>query len=145
VACRFGETLPVVDNMFVVEPFETGSRHLRTISDWANYKKLHSSLPAVAAASFKARVKSGDIKAVREVWEKKDKTFLAVDFEWSERNHSSVLEWGYAAVRCSNLTVLAIFGVIFRVYANSVSVAGLVAGLLPRIRTTGPCLVLSPL
>jgi hypothetical protein len=100
---RFGETLPQVDNMLIIQPFETSQRHLRTVTDWSTYKKLHSTLPAVALAAFKARVRSGDPKAIRELWAKKDKAFLAIDFEWSERNDNSCLEWGYAAVRCGHL------------------------------------------
>ncbi|KAF8838680.1 hypothetical protein BDN67DRAFT_933350 [Paxillus ammoniavirescens] len=103
IKTRFGETLPQVDNMLIIQPFETSQRHLRTVTDWPTYKKLHSTLPAVALAAFKARVRSGDPKAIRELWAKKDKAFLAIDFEWSERNDNSCLEWGYAAVRCGHL------------------------------------------
>ncbi|KIJ66579.1 hypothetical protein HYDPIDRAFT_38903 [Hydnomerulius pinastri MD-312] len=103
IKTRFGETLPHVDNILKITPFETSQRHLRNVNDWPTYKKLHSTLPAVALAAFKARVRSGDPKAIRELWAKKDKTFLAVDFEWSERNDKSCLEWGYAAVRCGHL------------------------------------------
>lgn len=28
---------------------------------------------------------------------------MAIDFEWNERNEKTVLEWGYAAVRCGHL------------------------------------------
>ncbi|KAH7923789.1 hypothetical protein BV22DRAFT_1035921 [Leucogyrophana mollusca] len=103
IKTRFGETLPTVDNMLKVTPFETSQRHLRNVNDWATYRKMHSTLSAVALAAFKARVRAGEPKAIREVWAKRDKTFLAVDFEWSERNTSSCLEWGYAAVRCGHL------------------------------------------
>ncbi|KAF9218312.1 hypothetical protein BS17DRAFT_106382 [Gyrodon lividus] len=103
IKTRFGETLPQVDNMLVVKPFETSQRHLRNVNDWSTYKKLHSTLPAVALAAFRARVRRGDPKAIRELWAKKDKAFLAIDFEWSERNDKSCLEWGYAAVRCGHL------------------------------------------
>ncbi|KAF9233708.1 hypothetical protein BU15DRAFT_31574, partial [Melanogaster broomeanus] len=103
IKTRFGETLPHVDNILIIKPFETSQRHLRNVNDWPTYKKLHSTLPAVALASFKARVRSGDSKAIRELWAKRDKTFLAIDFEWSERNDRSCLEWGYAALRCGHL------------------------------------------
>ncbi|KZT30967.1 hypothetical protein NEOLEDRAFT_1126655 [Neolentinus lepideus HHB14362 ss-1] len=103
IKTRFGETLPAVDNILKISPFETGQRHLRTVSDWSSYKKVFSTLPAAAQAAYRVRVKSGEPKAIRELWEKKDKTFLAIDFEWSERNTSSCLEWGYAAVRCGHL------------------------------------------
>ena len=42
---------------------------------------------------------------IQQLWNSREKTFLAIDFEWSERNTSSCLEWGYAAVRCSHLDV----------------------------------------
>lgn len=84
-------------------PFETAQRHLRTVSDYALYKKLHSTLPAAVLASLKLRVREGEAKAVHELWQARDKTFLALDFEWSERNNATCLEWGYAAVRCSHL------------------------------------------
>jgi len=105
-ALRFGETLPMVDNVLKIEPFETSQRHLRTISDYATYKKLHATLPAAVLAGLKARIRSGEPRAVRDLWDKRDKAFLAIDFECSERNSSAVLEWGYAAVRCGHLDAL---------------------------------------
>jgi hypothetical protein len=90
-------------NILQVSPFETATRHLRHVSDYASYKKIHSTLPAVILAALKTRIRAGEPKAVRELWEKKDKTYLAVDFEWSERNGNTVLEWGYAAMRCGHL------------------------------------------
>lgn len=103
IKTRFGETLPMMDNMLKVTPFENSQRHLRTISDYATYKKLHQTLPAAVLVALKTRIRSGEPKAIRELWEQKDKTFLAIDFEWSERNTSSCLEWGYATVRCGHL------------------------------------------
>jgi hypothetical protein len=100
---RFGETLPQAPNILQVSPFETASRHLRTVSDYASYKKLHSTLPAAVLSALKLRVCAGEPKAVRELWAARDRTFLAIDFEWSERNEKSCLEWGYAAVRCGHL------------------------------------------
>jgi hypothetical protein len=93
--------------MLKVSPFETAQRHLRNVADWATYKKLYTTLPAVALTAFKTRVRAGEPKAIRELWEKHDKTFLAIDFEWSERNPSTFLEWGYAAVRCGHLEAYA--------------------------------------
>lgn len=93
----------MVDNILRVSPFETSQRHLRTVSDYSLYKKLYSTLPAAVLASSKQRIRDGEPKAIQELWQSRDKTFLAVDFEWSERNTSSCLEWGYAAVRCSHL------------------------------------------
>ena len=93
----------MVDNILRVSPFETAQRHLRTISDYATYRKIHATLPAVALSALKVHVRSGEPKAIRELWAAKDKTFLALDFEWSERNTASCIEWGYAAVRCGHL------------------------------------------
>jgi hypothetical protein len=100
---RFGETLPQAPNILQVTPFETANRHLRHVSDYASYKKLHSTLPAAVLSALKARVRAGQPKAIKDVWDKRDKTFLSIDFEWNERNEKSVLEWGYAAVRCGHL------------------------------------------
>lgn len=100
---RFGETLPPAPNILQVAPFETASRHLRHVADYASYRKLHSTLPAVILSAVKARVRAGEPRAVQDVWAGRDKTFLAVSFEVSERNEKSVLEWGYAAVRCAHL------------------------------------------
>ena len=93
----------MVDNILRVTPFETSQRHLRTLSDYGLYKKLYSTLPAAVLAAMKVRVREGEPKAIRELWTSKDKTFLAVSFEWSERNSSSCLEFGYSAARCSHL------------------------------------------
>ncbi|KAF8572655.1 hypothetical protein K439DRAFT_1283613, partial [Ramaria rubella] len=89
-----------------VSPYETQTRHLRTVTDSNSYKKIHNTLPASILAAQKLRVRLGEPKWVRDLWEKKDKTLLAVDFEWSERNPSSCLEWGYAAVRCGHLDAM---------------------------------------
>ena len=63
---------------------------------------MHATLPAALLSALKVRVRAGEPKAIKELWEKKDKTFMTIDFEWSERNEKSVLEWGYAAVRCGH-------------------------------------------
>lgn len=109
IKTRFGETLPVVDNILRVSPFEASQRHLRTISDYALYKKLHSTLPAAVLASQRQRVRDGEQKAIRDLWQSKDKIFLALDFEWSERNTATCLEWGYAAVRCNHLEAVGVW------------------------------------
>ena len=101
--------MPVVENMLRISAFENTQRHLRTISDCQAYKKIHSTLPAVVLAALKVRIKAGEPKAIQELWAKREKTFLAIDFEWSERNTSSALEWGYAAVRCGHLEAFVAF------------------------------------
>ncbi|KAJ7730910.1 hypothetical protein DFH07DRAFT_969029 [Mycena maculata] len=106
IKTRYGETLPQAPNILQVSPFESSSRHLRTVTDYASYKKLHSTLPAAVLSALKLRVRAGEPKAVRELWASRDRTFLAIDFEWSERNEKSCLEWGYAAVRCGHLEAL---------------------------------------
>ena len=100
---RFGETLPQAPNILLVTPFEVSSRHLRNISDYSTYKKLYSTLPAAVSSAQRVRVRVGDSQTIRELWSKRDKTFLALSFMWSERNEKSCLEFGYAAVRCGNV------------------------------------------
>ncbi|KAA1468139.1 hypothetical protein DENSPDRAFT_373661 [Dentipellis sp. KUC8613] len=103
IKTRFGETLPLVENFLKIEAFEKQQRHLRTITDYTMYKKLHATLPAVVLSALKMRIRSGDPRAVSELWAARDKTFISMDFESSERNAAAVLEWGYAAVRCGHL------------------------------------------
>ncbi|KAF8551096.1 hypothetical protein OG21DRAFT_1605510 [Imleria badia] len=109
IKTRFGETLPQVDNVLLVTPFETSQRHLRHVSDWSAYKKLHSALPVIAQSALKARVRAGDPKAIRELWAMRDKTFLAIDFERLERDDRSCVEWGYAAIRSSLLEAAGVW------------------------------------
>ncbi|KAL1681678.1 hypothetical protein EV122DRAFT_275098 [Schizophyllum commune] len=103
IKTRFGESIPQAPNILQVTPFETSTRHLRNVSDYATYKKLHATLPAAELSALKARIRAGEPHAVKKLWDQKEKTFLAMDFEWSERNERSCLEWGYAAVRCGHL------------------------------------------
>ena len=79
------------------------------VSDYPSYKKLHSTLPAAVLAALKTWVCTGEPKAIQELWDRRDKMFLAIDFEWSERNQKSCLEWGYAAVRCGHLEACICF------------------------------------
>ncbi|KIJ53700.1 hypothetical protein M422DRAFT_73927 [Sphaerobolus stellatus SS14] len=109
IKTRFGELLPVADNILQVTSFETHNRHIRRVIDAASYKKLHATLPATILAAQKARIRAGDATLIKELWNKKDRTFLAMDFEWSERNKSSCLEWGYAAVRCAHLDAIGVW------------------------------------
>lgn len=71
--------------------------------DMKSFAKLHQLLPAVSLAAFKTRVKSGEPKAIQELWDAKRHTFMAIDFEWSEKNKSACLEFGYATLRCGFL------------------------------------------
>ncbi|KAF5332612.1 hypothetical protein D9611_005282 [Ephemerocybe angulata] len=107
IKTRFGETLPQPPNILQITPFETSQRRQRHVSDYVTYSRLHATLPAAYIAAVKARVRAGDYKVVlKELWEKRDKTFLAIDFEWNERNERTVMEWGYAALRCGHLEAL---------------------------------------
>ncbi|KAJ3568549.1 hypothetical protein NP233_g5640 [Leucocoprinus birnbaumii] len=103
IKTRFGETLPQAPNILQVTPFETSARHLRNISDYATYKRMYSTLPAAVLAAQRVRVRAGDSKTIKELWAKRDKTYLALSFVWSERNEKSCLEFGYAAVRCAHM------------------------------------------
>jgi hypothetical protein len=103
IKTRFGDTLPLVDNVLKVHPLETHHRHLRTISDYSSFKKLHATLRAVRLSALKARIRLGEPRAIQELWDLHDKSFLAIDFESAERNSACVLEWGYATVRCAHL------------------------------------------
>lgn len=105
VILSFGETLPLLDNFLRITPYETSTRPLRTISDMLTYRKAHSTLSGAALVSLKTRIRAGEPKFIQQLWNSREKTFLAIDFEWSERNTSSCLEWGYAAVRCNHLDV----------------------------------------
>jgi len=105
VMLSFGETLPLLDNFLRITPYETSTRPLRTISDMLTYRKAHSTLSGAALVSLKTRIRAGESKFIQQLWNSREKTFLAIDFEWSERNTSSCLEWGYAAVRCGHLDV----------------------------------------
>jgi len=82
-----------------IQPFETRSRRMRHVDDISFYKKMHAMLPNAALAARKERLRSGDPLTVRELWNSKDKNFLAIDFEWSEKTPSICLEFGYAALR----------------------------------------------
>lgn len=126
VLCRrFGETLPVVDNIvrtrssplkssllsepqIRVQPFENQARPMRYVDDINYYKKLHATLPHAALAARAKRIRSGEVRAIEELWAEKDKVFLAIDFEWSEKNPATCLEWGYAALRAGHLFKYAI-------------------------------------
>ncbi|KAF9262153.1 hypothetical protein L218DRAFT_868120 [Marasmius fiardii PR-910] len=103
IKTRFGETLPEAANIQQIIPFETTQRHLRRVHDYTTYRKLHNALPAAVVSARKQRIKAGEPKIIRELWDSREFTFLAIDFEWNERNDRTLLEWGYAAVRCGHL------------------------------------------
>ncbi|KAJ4476730.1 hypothetical protein J3R30DRAFT_3488559 [Lentinula aciculospora] len=109
IKTRFGETLPQAANMVIIQPFETTTRHLRHVSDNATYRKLYNTLPAAVLNAQKQRIRNGEPNFIQEIWGKQDKTFIAIDFEWNERNEKSTLEWGYAAVRCGPLKSLGVW------------------------------------
>lgn len=95
--------MPHAPNMIEVTPFETAQRQLRQVTDEYTYRKLYGTLPAIVLAAQKHKVRGGDPNSIREIWTKRDKTFLVIDFEWNEKNNQTVLEFGYAAVRCGHL------------------------------------------
>ncbi|EPT03398.1 hypothetical protein FOMPIDRAFT_1115990 [Fomitopsis schrenkii] len=103
IRTRYDERLPKVSTILVVTPFETNRRPMRKICDDVTYKKMYATLPGIRLAAQKVCARSGQPKLIRELWAARDKTFLAIDFKWSERNPSTVLTWGYAAVRCGAL------------------------------------------
>ena len=76
---------------------------MRHINDMQFYKKIHATLPAAALAARKERVRSGDPYTIEELWRSKQSNFLAIDFEWSEKNQSTCLEFGYAALRSKHV------------------------------------------
>jgi len=100
IKTRYGETLPAVNNAVQITPFETQQRPQWIVSDMKSYARLHATLPGAVLSALKARVKGGEPLAIQELWESKQYTFMAIDFEWSERNKSICLEFGYAAMRC---------------------------------------------
>jgi len=51
-------------------------------------------------------VKAGEPSTIQELWTSKQYSFMAIDFEWSERNKSMCLEFGYAAMRCFYLNTV---------------------------------------
>ncbi|KAG8982484.1 hypothetical protein FRB90_006757, partial [Tulasnella sp. 427] len=103
IRTRFGENMPMAnENMTAVIPYEHGQRQLRHISDVNMYKKLHNTLPAAVLAALRSRVKHGNPKEISRLWQRKDMSFLALDFEWSEKS-LVVLEMGYAAIRSAHL------------------------------------------
>ncbi|KAL0578150.1 hypothetical protein V5O48_003855 [Marasmius crinis-equi] len=103
IKTRFGETLPEACNIQQVTPFETTQRHLRHVHDYMTYRKLHNALPAAVVSARKQRIKAGEPRVIRELWESREHTFMAIDFEWNERNDRTILEWGYATIRCGPL------------------------------------------
>jgi hypothetical protein len=92
-----------VNNILRVVPFETTPRRLHTIADYNTYKRVYATLPAAVLSAARVRVRAGEPATIRTLWERREKTFLAVDIKWSERNPLTALEWGYAAVRCGHL------------------------------------------
>ena len=76
---------------------------MRYVDVASSYQQIYDTLPAVALAALKERIRGGDSKSIEMLWNARDKTFLAIDFEWAERDNSLVLEFGYAALRARHL------------------------------------------
>jgi hypothetical protein len=104
-----------VNNILRVTPFEGTPRRLHTLADMNMYKRVYATLPAAVLAAQRARVRTGEPAAIKTLWERREKSFLAIDVEWSERNPATALEWGYAAVRCGHLarSVLPVCTMLF--------------------------------
>ncbi|KIM31759.1 hypothetical protein M408DRAFT_39522, partial [Serendipita vermifera MAFF 305830] len=106
IRTRFGEEFDLLKSITKIQPFETRQRNMRHIDDISFYKKMYATLPGAALAARKERILSGDPHAIRELWNAKDKTFLAIDFEWSEKSPTTCLEFGYAALRSRHVASL---------------------------------------
>ncbi|KAG8883948.1 hypothetical protein FRB98_002728 [Tulasnella sp. 332] len=103
IKTRFGETMPLAtDHMTPITAYEHSQRQLRNITDTNIYKKVYNTLPAAQFAALKNRVKIGNPKELSQLWHRREKTFLALDFEWSEKS-LVVLEMGYAVIRSAHL------------------------------------------
>lgn len=87
----------------VITPFEARNQ-LTTflISSEVEYRKVFSILPSVQLKAQMERARKGEPGVVRDLWVARNKTFLAIDFEWSETDPSKVLEWGYAVIQCGS-------------------------------------------
>ena len=77
-----------------------------------------------ASLLSKLGIRLGEPRAIQELWDLHDKSFLAIDFESWERNAASVLEWGYATVRCGHLGLLRTLG---RSYADRADFNGVLS------------------
>ncbi|PCH34290.1 hypothetical protein WOLCODRAFT_135607 [Wolfiporia cocos MD-104 SS10] len=108
---RYGYSFPRInDSVAVPVPVvEVGQQTERKIFNIENYNQLHATLARVQLAAMKTRVENGVPEAIRELWDAKDKTFLSIDFEWSEQDPSLILEWGFAYMRCSFLNLKGVW------------------------------------
>ena len=84
----------------VITPFETTLRPKYVIKDLVAYEAVYATLPALQLEAQIARARKGEPIVVQDLWAMKDRTFLAIDFEWWEKNPSTILEWGFAVVQC---------------------------------------------
>ncbi|CAG7853858.1 SubName: Full=Uncharacterized protein {ECO:0000313/EMBL:CCA70136.1} [Serendipita indica DSM 11827] len=100
---RYGQKMEEVANMTKIRPFERNPQTMHYIDSISAYERLHATLPAVALAAQKKQIYAGSTRIIEMLWKAKDKTFLAIDFEWAERDPSSILEFGYAALRARHL------------------------------------------
>ncbi|PVF96103.1 hypothetical protein CPB86DRAFT_787394 [Serendipita vermifera] len=96
IRAQSGEILKVIDDIVQIRPFENRSRLMKYIAGSTSYKELHSTLPAAFLTSQKERIRDGDPQSISKIWNSRDLNFVAIDFEWSERDSSVPLEFGYA-------------------------------------------------
>jgi hypothetical protein len=76
-----------------------------------SYTRLHATLPGAVLSALKARVKAGEPSTIQELWASRQYTFMSIDFEWSERNKSTCLEFGYATIRSFYLNNMYVISV----------------------------------
>ncbi|KAL7414729.1 hypothetical protein BDY24DRAFT_413946 [Mrakia frigida] len=92
VKIKFNESLPKLPNVFPIVPSAHFIAPLRNISAYSEYKKLHATLPVVELEALKDRLRRGDERSIRKIWEGRKSNFFM--------GSSSV---GTASMRCAQL------------------------------------------
>jgi hypothetical protein len=77
---------------------------MKYIAGSSSYKDLHSTLSVAFLAAQKERIRDGDPQSINKVWNSKGFNIVAIDFEWSERDPSVPLEFGYAVLEPKQIT-----------------------------------------
>lgn len=63
---------PIVPSAHFIAP-------LRNISAYSEYKKLHATLPVVELEALKDRLRRGDERSIRKIWEGRKSNFVSLD------------------------------------------------------------------